>query len=343
MKKLINGQDALIALANGSDVQCLRDGQWQSALTCTAVGFLKNAFEFRIAPKLIKIGGVEIEAPETEPLTAGENYYTPSLTGKDLFVPVTWLDQVRDFNNLKRGIVNLSPENAIAQAKALIMASGGILDEPAALTIATIDPEDPLAGLDLSLDMDVDADEPPPVEEHEDRPTPEKKTRTRKTNIKQVADTAPAEPANDTAEFVAPPAVEFDEPQPTDLDSDAAQEQTTSAAELSRVDKLLDQIVKSKTGDELNTIIMRYTTGLSEADYQIVNDAAIKRRGELVPHLLVEPEPPSLAERIKASQTIPDLAALVPEIMGLDIQIISNMETIYNQRRAELLKAKDGE
>ncbi|RYY79959.1 MAG: hypothetical protein EOO69_04655 [Moraxellaceae bacterium] len=343
MKKLINGQDALIALANGSDVQCLHNGQWQSALTCTAVGFLKNAFEFRIAPKMIKIGNVEIEAPETEAPPASGRYYIPNLADIRLYREVYWHNTNYNQANLKYGVIHLSPENAEAHAKALILASGGSLDEvvptePAATEPAPTgpvpDPEDPLA--------DMNMDEPTPVMEDENPPAPEKKPRQRKkqNSVEPVADIAPAEPTNDTAEFVTPPAVEFEEPQPADLDSDAVTEQPASSTELSRVDKLVGQITNAKTVGEVTTIFTRYTIGLSAADYKIVSDAIVNRHKELADS---EPEPPSLAEHIKASQTIPELSALVPEIMGLDIQVMSSMETIYNQRRAELLKAKDGE
>lgn len=358
MSKFITGPEALIALANGSDIQCLRDGQWQSALTCTAVGFLKNDFEFRIAPKLIKIGSVEIEAPETEPLAIGTPYYTTSLTGKAKYMTsVKWSDHEMDFRRLCRRIIHLSAENAIAHAKALILASGGVLDdvvptEPAATEPAptgpvpalgqiqrqiaaepaptgpVADPEDPLSDLDM--------DEPPPPPEHENPPAPEKKRRQPKkqNSVEPVADTAPAELANDTAEFVTPPAIEFDEPQPVDL-----------APVLSeRMAILLEQVANAKTGAEIITIKMRYTHGLAPSEIAELRDAMARRNRELMAltpqesaPVVQQPERLSMAERIKASHSLRELAALVPEMDLLDHQIAGKMGQIYEQRRQELL------
>lgn len=336
MSKFITGPEALIALANGSDIQCLRDGQWQSALTCTAVGFLKNDFEFRIAPKLIKIGNVEIEAPENQTPPAGAKYYVTDLVLPGYHYIFTWHNTDHDLAKLRRGVVHLSPENAIAQAKALILASGGVLDdvvptEPAATEPAPTGPvpaEDPLSDLDM--------DEPPPPPEHENPPAPEKKRRQPKkqNSVEPVADTAPAELANDTAEFVTPPAIEFDEPQPVDL-----------APVLSeRMAILLEQVANAKTGAEIITIKMRYTHGLAPSEIAELRDAMARRNRELMAFtpqesapVVQQPERLSMAERIKASHSLRELAALVPEMDLLDHQIAGKMGQIYEQRRQELL------
>ncbi len=64
MTNLISGKEALIALANGEEVQwvtggVIRDitGEWQ-------VGeFLHPSFKFRLKPRTITINGIEVPAP----------------------------------------------------------------------------------------------------------------------------------------------------------------------------------------------------------------------------------------------------------------------------------------
>lgn len=271
MAKLINGQAALISLANGAAIQYLNAGQWQSAELCTAIEFLQDRFEFRVAPKLITIGGMEIEAPETEAPPASGRYFIPNL-----------------------------------------------------------------ADLDLYLE-----DEPAPVMEDEDPSLQVKKPRQRKkqNTVEPVAESVPAEPANDTAEFFTPPAVEFDEPQPTNLDSDAVPEQAPNAPELSRVDKLLDDIANAKTSAQVELIYNRYTHGLSDEDTQAIKDAGIKRYNALIDLECVvsEPEQPTLEERIKACTTLDVLYALIPEIEGLEASPKGKMYALYTKRRVALM------
>ena len=66
MSKLISGKEALIALANGDEVQfCDHMGVWHNAGIHThAIGlFLNDCYEFRLKPRTITINGIEVPAP----------------------------------------------------------------------------------------------------------------------------------------------------------------------------------------------------------------------------------------------------------------------------------------
>ena len=68
MTNLISGKEALIALANGEDLQW-RDGdfrQWNDVIDELRLGIF-NDCEFRIKPRTITINGIEVPA-------CGENY-----------------------------------------------------------------------------------------------------------------------------------------------------------------------------------------------------------------------------------------------------------------------------
>ena len=66
MSKLISGKDALIALANGEEVECIDYGKnWINTnnkhhhLSL----FFDDSFQFRLKPRTITINGIEVPAP----------------------------------------------------------------------------------------------------------------------------------------------------------------------------------------------------------------------------------------------------------------------------------------
>lgn len=66
MSELISGKEALIALANGEEVQfCDHMGVWHNAGIHThAIGlFLNDCYKFRLKPRTITINGIEVPAP----------------------------------------------------------------------------------------------------------------------------------------------------------------------------------------------------------------------------------------------------------------------------------------
>ena len=65
MSKLISGKEALIALANGEEVQVkyVKDDEWYDSKQWTAGELLRWQGEFRLKPRTITINGVEAPAP----------------------------------------------------------------------------------------------------------------------------------------------------------------------------------------------------------------------------------------------------------------------------------------
>ena len=62
MSELISGKDALIALANGEEVQIKSNKQWVSVDNCQVYQFLNRdcSYEFRLKPRIITINGIEV-------------------------------------------------------------------------------------------------------------------------------------------------------------------------------------------------------------------------------------------------------------------------------------------
>lgn len=67
MSELISGKKALIAIANGEEVQfCDNMGVWHNAAIHThAIGlFLNDCYKFRLKPHTITLNGIEVPAPD---------------------------------------------------------------------------------------------------------------------------------------------------------------------------------------------------------------------------------------------------------------------------------------
>lgn len=63
MSKLISGKEALIALANGEDVQASVSGfDWKDSVEFGLVYFLNGDAHFRLKPRTILINGIEVPA-----------------------------------------------------------------------------------------------------------------------------------------------------------------------------------------------------------------------------------------------------------------------------------------
>ena len=65
MSELISGKEALIALANGKEVEYLYGTEWESVtgnqILITAL--TGDKFKFRLKPRTITINGIEVPAP----------------------------------------------------------------------------------------------------------------------------------------------------------------------------------------------------------------------------------------------------------------------------------------
>lgn len=74
MSEFISGKDALIALANGEEVQASVNGfDWKDSVEFGLVYFLNGDAYFRLKPRTITINGIEVPAPFEPKL--GEKYW----------------------------------------------------------------------------------------------------------------------------------------------------------------------------------------------------------------------------------------------------------------------------
>ena len=64
MSKLISGKEALIALANGEEVECYKH-EWMNVdrLSVRDLTSSDNMYKFRLKPHTITINGIEVPAP----------------------------------------------------------------------------------------------------------------------------------------------------------------------------------------------------------------------------------------------------------------------------------------
>ena len=64
MSELINGKEALIALANGGEVEFFYRNVWDSIGEMIVIDhFISDKFKFRLKPRTITINGIEVPAP----------------------------------------------------------------------------------------------------------------------------------------------------------------------------------------------------------------------------------------------------------------------------------------
>ena len=75
MSKLISGKEALIALANGEEVEYYKH-EWMDVnrLSVRDLTSSDNMYKFRLKPRTITINGIEVPAP-FEPKDGDKTYY----------------------------------------------------------------------------------------------------------------------------------------------------------------------------------------------------------------------------------------------------------------------------
>lgn len=123
-------KDVKLAWAKGETVQYRfkGDDDWSDWLPKASI-HIGRGEEWRVKPKTITIGTMEVPAPATMPLKYGTPYWIPLLFRRELYTKTLWTDNKWDELAIKHGMIHLSKENAIAHAKALILVSGGKLGE----------------------------------------------------------------------------------------------------------------------------------------------------------------------------------------------------------------------
>ena len=80
---------------------------------------------YRIKPRTIRIGEIDVPEPVREPLNVGETYYIVQATAGTFSMEFTWASDSVDKSLLSRGLIHLTSEAAELHAKALILVSGG--------------------------------------------------------------------------------------------------------------------------------------------------------------------------------------------------------------------------
>lgn len=126
--KLLTANEALQALKDDKIVECkfLPRNDWVKINSSSGIYILLNeANQFRLAQEMITIGDVSFPKPEVHPPKINSKYYFLNFNSDDLIGYYTWKGDSVDLAYLRKGIVHLSEENAIAHAKALIKLSGG--------------------------------------------------------------------------------------------------------------------------------------------------------------------------------------------------------------------------
>lgn len=77
----------------------------------------------------IRIGNINVPAPETEPPTEDTLYYFPLLTFEEKYGCDDWTNSKADNRLLKLGLVHLTEKGAVAHAKALLELTKTAIEE----------------------------------------------------------------------------------------------------------------------------------------------------------------------------------------------------------------------
>lgn len=121
--------DILRAIADGKPVQMrstknYEDNEWWEPSAVLQYIDDKSK-EFRIKPETMTLSGHEFPAPVREPLPVGTLYWQANIGSNELETAWKWSDHDVDKFLLRRALIQLTKEGAIAQAKAMIAAVGG--------------------------------------------------------------------------------------------------------------------------------------------------------------------------------------------------------------------------
>lgn len=130
----MNFKEALIAQLQGEKVEASSKlgtgGKFVPLLSLVGNTTLEKVFsdnnfasacEFRLAPRIIIVNGVEVPAPESVAPTLGNDYFVSDAWSKNLYKSFTWDGDDHDKQSLSRGLVYLNKEDAIARAKAMLI------------------------------------------------------------------------------------------------------------------------------------------------------------------------------------------------------------------------------
>ena len=133
----MNFKEALIAHPYAQILRWIADGEriqerrkeWCDCDNGTLLYMIANVEadvpeNYRLAPRTIFVNGVEVPAPEKVAPKLRYGYFVPNPNGEDdLLEDHVWSNSEYDIEMLKRGLVYLNKEDAIARAKAMLLTS----------------------------------------------------------------------------------------------------------------------------------------------------------------------------------------------------------------------------
>lgn len=129
MNELLTPQEVLQALIDGKKIEVrseIHDVWWEFDPRRFCVDTLLNEeVKFRMPQETITVGDVSFPKPYHGEMLYKQEYYYPIMDYASLFGSNTWENDRADLFLMKKGLVHLTKENAIAHAKALIKLSGG--------------------------------------------------------------------------------------------------------------------------------------------------------------------------------------------------------------------------
>lgn len=113
--------DLIIAWANGEDIQYRFDETevWEDV---NNPSWYEDC-EYRIKPKTIAIGGMQVPAPRATPPRNGQEYWV--LLVEDEEISFVWAGDDCDYTRLKHRVIHDTQEGARLHREALIKVSGG--------------------------------------------------------------------------------------------------------------------------------------------------------------------------------------------------------------------------
>ena len=101
MSDLISGKEALIALANGEEVEWRHpERDWFKAPQCNmrTQDFFSGIYQFRLKPRTITINGIEVAKPQKNMPKKGDEVFTLDFTRYEGYVSWTCQSSINTFD-----------------------------------------------------------------------------------------------------------------------------------------------------------------------------------------------------------------------------------------------------
>lgn len=128
----MNFKEALIAHLQGEKVEVRASqmdvpwkdfGSYHRCIRIQQIPDMENvtSIEYRLAPRTIKVNGVDVPAPERVAPKLQQYFFCPHLDTDEMWWTDYWANTNEDKLRLERGLVYLNKKDAIARAKAMLL------------------------------------------------------------------------------------------------------------------------------------------------------------------------------------------------------------------------------